>query len=83
MQPVTHKSPVEKIAETAHFLRLGICSRTILLRGMIKSTKSDMMFTTAEVMIAAAELIHVPGTEGFQIFSRGMHSRAPTTMQAT
>ena len=82
-EPESYKSPVEKTAETAHLLHLGIFSRDIILRGMMKRIKSDKALTTAELTSSAGELIHLPGLKGFQIFSRGIHWRMRDIMQAT
>lgn len=49
----------------------------------MKRTKSDKVLTTPEAMISVVELIHLPGIEGSQIFSRGMHWRMADVMQVT
>lgn len=45
--------------------------------------KSDKVLITAELIISAGALIHLPGIVGFQIFSRGIHWRMRSMMKAT
>ena len=49
----------------------------------MKRTKSEKILTTPEAMISVVELIRLPGIEGFQIFSRGIHWRMADIMQVT
>lgn len=61
------------MTEIAPFLLLEIWSCQILVIGNKSMTKSIMTFSEAEAMTVACTLRQVPGTFGFQIFSRGVH----------
>ena len=45
--------------------------------------KSDKVLIAAELIISTGTLIHLPGIEGCRIFSRGIHWRMRSMMQAT
>ena len=69
----TYKKPIANTAEIPILCLVAICNRHVEARGSARIEKSEMMLRMPPATNIAAKLRHLPGTNGFQIFSLGVH----------
>lgn len=76
----THNAPAPNTIVTATLSAFLIWSLQVMTNGISSKTKSIKAFPTAEVKTNAPVSMQCPGVQGFQIFSRGIHSKIRAIM---
>lgn len=68
-----YKKAIANTAEIPILCFVAICKRQVEVRGSARIEKSEMMLMMPPETKIALNLRHLPGIDGFQIFSLGVH----------